>query len=468
MPNYNPIGFFGQFALGIMAAGFTLRLIQPSEIKERFYKKNGFDILSIIFIISIILLLWNMKYVKEFGFSLQHQPYYFPFLTILIAGLLVSLAHSKWTGKFMDNRFFRFTAKISFGLYIWHWLVLQLISLFWFNNYAYSFYLKDWKEWFEASTVLVVVSYIVATISYYFLEKPSLEKVHSILTAKIVKVRNRIRLRPVITAALLSILAVIFLYPLVWLFDASLRPSLEVLQTPPIMFQKPIWEAVRTYTRDAYLSIFLYWNIGRAMMNSLFITVSTILLTLAICSLCAYAFAFIKYPGKNFFFFLAIGTMMIPTNTLIVSIYKVMSNLNLLNNWFGLILYSSISGLGIFLLRQYFIKIPTSFIESARMDGASHFQTWWHVVLPLAKPAMATLAIIQFRAVWNDFLLPIVILRNEKLFTLPLKIMIIGGGIYGNASTLLAAGFITIIVPLAFFIKFQRQFIESLTSGLKS
>ena len=270
IPNYNPVGFFAQFALGIMAAGATLRLTQPSELKERFYKKNGFDILSIIFIILIVLLLWNMKYVTEFGFSLQHQPYYFPFLTILVAGLLVSLAHSKWMGKFMDNRFFRFTAKISFGLYIWHWLVLQVISLLWFNNYAYSFSLKDWKEWFEASTILVVVSYIAATVSYYFLEKPSLDKVHSMLKTKIIKVRSRIRLQSVINAILLSLLAVIFLYPLVWLFDASLRPSFEALQTPPVMFQKPIWEAVRTYTRDAYLSCFLYYNIGQALMNSLF------------------------------------------------------------------------------------------------------------------------------------------------------------------------------------------------------
>ena len=159
--------------------------------------------------------------------------------------------------------------------------------------------------------------------------------------------------------------------------------------------------------------------------------------------------------------------MMLPTNTLIVSIYKVMSSLHLINSWIGLILYSSISGLGIFLLRQYFIKIPTSFIESARMDGASHFQTWWHVILPLAKPAMATLAIIQFRAVWNDFLLPMVILRDEKIFTLPIRIMVMGGSIFGSANMLLAAGFITIIVPLVFFIKFQRQFIESLTTGLK-
>jgi ABC-type glycerol-3-phosphate transport system permease component len=319
------------------------------------------------------------------------------------------------------------------------------------------------------SGVLIAASYAVATLSYYFLEKPFMDRVHKKITAPAAeyKIKRRLRLRPVISVILLSLLALVFLYPLIWLFDASLRPPLEAMQNPPVMFQKPIWEAVKTYTRDSYLVSFWYLKAGQSLLNSAVITLSTVVLTLAVCSLCAYALAFIRFSGKKAYFLAAITTMMVPITPLIIPFYLVIRNLHLVNNWLGLILPSAVSGLGVFLLRQYFIKIPASVIESAKMDGASHFQIWWHIILPLARPALAALAVIQFRLVWNDFLVPTMVLRDDSLFTLPIRISF-GRFMGGVSGSYLAMSFITVIIPVLLFLRFHRNFIEGLPGGMKN
>jgi peptidoglycan/LPS O-acetylase OafA/YrhL len=182
MPNYNPVGLFAQFALGILASGAMVRLSGAVALQEKVNQIYGFDIAAVIILTAIAVFLWHMRNSGEFGFSLQNQPYYFPFLELLVAGLLVSLTHSRRAGSVMDNRFFRLTARISFGLYIWHYLIINLIMNFWERNYRYMG-MKDWKAWFLISAAVVVAAYLAASISYYFIEKPFLEKAHRKLSA---------------------------------------------------------------------------------------------------------------------------------------------------------------------------------------------------------------------------------------------------------------------------------------------
>jgi ABC-type glycerol-3-phosphate transport system permease component len=278
-----------------------------------------------------------------------------------------------------------------------------------------------------------------------------------------IKVRRHFRIRPWVSTALLALIAIAFLFPIVWLFDMSLRPPLEMQQVPPALFQKPIWMAVQTYTRDSYLESFFYWNSGRALINSVIVTTGTILVTGIVSSMCAYALVFINFRRKKFFFLAAISTMMLPTSTLIIGFYRVVSSLHLVNNWLGLILPAAVSGFSVFLLRQYFIKIPFEVVESAKLDGANHLRIWWHIILPLARPALAAMAIIQFRIVWNDFLIPIIVMRDENFFTLPIKMIFIG-----NPGAIAATGFVTVFIPLVLFVKFHRQFIDNLTAGVKN
>jgi len=465
MPHYNPVGFFAQFAVGILAAGVTLRLSRPSRRIDRFRARRGFDAAAALLLIAIPAFLWCVRGARQFSVGLQGQPFYFPYLTVLIGGLLVALAHSRSMGRLLDNRFFRFTARISFGLYVWHFVVANLVNFYVFDHF-YQGGMRDWPVWALASALTIGLSYLVAAVSWAWVEKPVLDRAHRARHRPAhwrPEPRGRMGLGGVVNVAALGLLAFLFLSPLVWMLDLSLRPSLEVEAIPPMMFQKPIWQLTQSYTRDSYLASFLNWNVGRALFNSLVVTSGAVLLTGLVCSLCAYALVFMRYRGKQVFFLVAISTMMLPTSTLIVSYYRVMASLHLINSWFGLILPAAASGFSVFLLRQYFIKIPGDLIESAKMEGASHLQIWWHVVLPVARPALAALAVVQFRLVWNDFLLPMVVMRNDEYMTLPLRLASMG-----EPGQMAATGLISILLPLALFIAFHKKFMETLAVGMKS
>jgi ABC-type glycerol-3-phosphate transport system permease component len=268
--------------------------------------------------------------------------------------------------------------------------------------------------------------------------------------------------------ALLLVLALAYLYPLIWMFDASFRPAIEIFQVPPVLFTGVPWETLRSYSLDSFVAALTEWNVGGSFLISMVVTLGGIALTLLVCSLCAYAFAFLEFAGKRFCFMIILGTMMLPMTTMIVPYYKVLSAIGLTNNLLGLILPYSASAFGVFLLRQYYIKIPKALLESAQIDGCRHLRTWWHIVMPTARPALAALAIIQFRLIWNDFLIPMIVLRDEHLFTLPIKIQLMDSQNFNKPYDLLiTSGFITALIPMIFFLVFQRQFIEGLTGGVK-
>ncbi len=201
---------------------------------------------------------------------------------------------------------------------------------------------------------------------------------------------------------------------------------------------------------------------------SVFVTSAGVTLTLLICSLCAYAFAFIEFPGRKALFAFILGTMMLPLTTMVVPFYRLIRSLGFSNNLLGLIVPYAVSAFGVFLLRQYFIKIPRSFMECAKTEGAGHLRIWWSIIIPLSRPALAALAIVQFRAIWNDFLFPMIILKSEKLYTLPIRIQVMDSQNFNKPyEAIIATGFITALVPILVFMLFQRQFIEGLAGGIK-
>jgi len=208
--------------------------------------------------------------------------------------------------------------------------------------------------------------------------------------------------------------------------------------------------------------------VSSAFGVSVFVTLSGILLTLLICSLCAYAFAYMEFPGRSWLFAGILATLMLPMVTMIVPFYRVIRSLGISNNLLGLIVPYSVSAFGVFLLRQYYIKIPRSFMESAKVEGAGHLRIWWSIILPLSRPALAALAIVQFRGIWNDFLYPMIILKKEALYTLPIRIQVMDSQNFNKPyDSIIAAGFLTALVPMLVFLFFQRQFIEGLAGGIK-
>ncbi|MBN1524102.1 MAG: carbohydrate ABC transporter permease [Spirochaetales bacterium] len=266
----------------------------------------------------------------------------------------------------------------------------------------------------------------------------------------------------------------LFLYPLLWLADSSFRPWTEVASTVPFFVEKNPIEAISSYNLKAMTEALIggegltKWNVGLAFINSVWVTIAAILLTIVVCSFAAYAFAYLNFPFKKPVFVIVIATMMLPMTTMVVPYYLLLNTLGLIDNPLGLIIPYAASAFSIFLLRQYFVKVPFSYIESARMEGSSEFRILFSIIMPLARPAIAAMAIIQFRLVWNDFLYPMLILKTQEFFTLPIIIKFMDSkNIDKPYDVIVATGFIAVSVPLIFFLIFQRQFIEGLTGGLK-
>ena len=221
-------------------------------------------------------------------------------------------------------------------------------------------------------------------------------------------------------------------------------------------------------TLGSFRSAFGHWNVGLSFGVSVVVTLSGIALTLLVCSLCAYAFAYLEFPFRRVLFAVILGTMMLPMTTMIVPFYRVVRSLGISNSLLGLVIPYSVSAFGVFLLRQYYIKIPRSLMESAKTEGAGHLRIWWSIILPLSRPALAALAIVQFRAIWNDFLFPMIILKSDRLYTLPIRIQVMDSQNFNKPyEAIISAGFITALVPMVFFLLFQRHFIEGLAGGTK-
>lgn len=171
MPNYNPIGFFGHFTIGIMAAGITVAMMRGGAVIDRVRKLGLFDVIAGAALALAGLLIWRMRHQGEFDFSLQQQPYYFPAYAMLFGVVLLSAPFSVIVGRCLDNRFFRFTAKMSFGLYIWHYLFIILIERYGIRDFHVSGVMDVWR-WLGISLTVIALSYTAATFSFYVIEQP--------------------------------------------------------------------------------------------------------------------------------------------------------------------------------------------------------------------------------------------------------------------------------------------------------
>ncbi|MDP4090883.1 MAG: acyltransferase, partial [Bacillota bacterium] len=179
MPNYNPLGFFGHFSMGILAAGITAGLFKIQEKLKALKKFGVFDLIASMSLAGAFYILWEFRRALEFSHSLQNQPYFFPSFAALVAVALAAAPHSVLVGRILDNPFFRFTSRVSFGLYVWHYFIIFLVSDLWAKDYVYMG-TSSLGRWGWISLAIVAVSYIIATLSYYLVEKPILDKAHKI------------------------------------------------------------------------------------------------------------------------------------------------------------------------------------------------------------------------------------------------------------------------------------------------
>jgi multiple sugar transport system permease protein len=256
-------------------------------------------------------------------------------------------------------------------------------------------------------------------------------------------------------------LALTMIFPFFWTVSASLKGNDAVLATPPSLLPSPVhW--------DNYSAVFQTLPLARFFLNSVVVAVTTTLLQLLTCAMAAYAFARMRFPGRDLLFLVYLITLMVPAQVTMVPLFILMRVLGLTNSYPGLILPGATSAFGVFLLRQFFLTIPRDLEEAAFLDGASHWTVFWRVVLPLSKPGLAALTIFAFMSSWNSFLWPLLITTDQQLMTLPLGISTLQGQYTTVWNQLMAGTVISILPIVVVYIVAQRHFVEGMTlSGLK-
>lgn len=262
----------------------------------------------------------------------------------------------------------------------------------------------------------------------------------------------------IIKSILIYLGGIIFLIPIIWVFSLSLRSNKDAL-------------AAMFFTKDIhfenYIKAWQTFGFTRLYLNSLIVTVLSVLVTLIIAALSAYSFSRLRYRGSNIVFYIILLGIMIPPAAVVIPLFIIMENLHLYNTLFSLVFSYIAFGLPIatLILRGFFMTIPIELTEAARIDGSSEIGTFFKIIIPLSKPAIVTVTIFLFMQNWNEFLLGLVLLKDKILFTLPVGMAIFVGQ-WDSPWELVAAGVIITSIPVfAVYLLIQDQFVKGLTAG---
>lgn len=258
---------------------------------------------------------------------------------------------------------------------------------------------------------------------------------------------------------LLFVGSAIMLFPFVWMFLSSLKPLTEIYTLS--------W-LPRNPTLSNYVTILQMYPFARWFLNSIIIAVATTISMVLLSAITGYTLAKLSFPGKTAFFFVILATMFIPTELLVIPWFDMSIRFKWVDTYWGILFPGLIHAFGVFLMRQFFLSVPDELLDAGRVDGLSEFGVFRCVALPLMKPALGALAIINFVGNWNAFLWPLIVTSRRDMFTLPVGLAMFSGeaGVQWNLIT--AGATLTTLPTIVVFLIFQRAIIESVaTSGLK-
>ncbi|CDN09866.1 ABC transporter sugar permease [Richelia intracellularis] len=261
---------------------------------------------------------------------------------------------------------------------------------------------------------------------------------------------------------LLTAISMGMLFPLLWLLGTSLKSSTEnIFQSPPQLL--PAQPTIHNF-----ITVCQTLPFAQYLFNSTFVAICVVGVNLILSALAAYPLARLSFLGRDWIFVAIVSTIMIPFQIVMIPLYILTVRLGLTNTYWGIIFPNLANAFGIFLLRQAFMGVPKEMEEAARMDGCSELGLWWHIMLPAIRPALVTLAIFVFIGSWCDFLWPLLVIQDEKLYTLPLGVSKLVGT-FSLDWRLVAAGSLISIVPvLIVFLALQRYIVPTETgSGVK-
>ncbi|MDP9313273.1 MAG: carbohydrate ABC transporter permease [Chloroflexota bacterium] len=268
--------------------------------------------------------------------------------------------------------------------------------------------------------------------------------------------RRTSRLGNLLVHGLLSLGSIVMLLPFIWMLSTSLKLPADIFTFPPVWIPSEI--AWSNYAKTVSAMPF-----GRFYFNSFVVATSVTVLQLLVSSLAAFAFARLRFPGRNGLFLLYLATLMIPFQVTMIPNFILMRFLGWYDTYQALILPPAFSAFSTFLLRQYFLGIPLDLDEAARIDGGTSFRIWWQVILPLSGPVIAALAIFTFLNSWNDFLWPLVITNSLEMRTLPVGLSGFQSE-YGVRWNLLMAGSVIAMLPvLIVYLVGQKWFVRGIT-----
>ena len=258
--------------------------------------------------------------------------------------------------------------------------------------------------------------------------------------------------------AALVIGAAATLAPLAWMVAASLMPTGEASSFPPRLLPSRV-------TLLHYLDLFERLNLGRSFLNSALIATTATAFCLLLTSLAGYAFARLRFAGRDRLFRSLLAGMVIPAQVSMLPLFLLLKGMGLVNTYWGVLIPYLAPIFGIFMVRQYALSVPQDYLDAARVDGAGEFRIYWSVVLPMCKPILVTLAVFVFMGTWNDFMWPLIELTDDRLYTLPVALANLSGEHAQDTEMMMAGSVLTVLPVLVLFMALQRYYLEGIMMG---
>ena len=246
--------------------------------------------------------------------------------------------------------------------------------------------------------------------------------------------------------------------PLIWMVSVSLMSPGEASTFPPPLLP------VRA-TLANYRELFAHVGMGRYLLNSAALAVSVTLVSLSFNVAAGYAFAKLRFAGRDRIFKVLVGALMIPAQVAMVPLYLLLKHLGLVNTYGGVIVPAMASIFAIFLVRQYTLSVPDELIEAARIDGANEFRIFRSVIVPVLRPIVVTLAMFTALGTWNDFMWPLIVLNDSELYTLPVALASLSREHVQDNELMMASAVLTTLPVLVVFLVLQRHYVEGITVG---
>jgi multiple sugar transport system permease protein len=268
------------------------------------------------------------------------------------------------------------------------------------------------------------------------------------------------RVTSVVSQILLSLVALLFLVPIIWMLLSALKPSAEVFTTPPTLFGSEV-------KFSNFVEAWNYLPFGRFILNTVFVAGIGTLITLLASAMSGYAFARLNFRFRGGLFVLYLSTLIVPQEVIVIPMFLVMQRLGWVNSYQALILPWAFTAFGTFLLRQFFLTIPRELEEAAKIDGCGHIRILRSIIIPISAPALAVLAVFTFISYWNSFLWPLIIINDTAKMTVPLGLDLFLGQQGQRWELLMAAATISMVPTVILVLALQKYLVRGIAlSGL--